>query len=262
MNRPTILETREGPVATITLNRPDALNALSVRMEAELTAALTTLDADPSVRAVIVTGAGRAFCAGVDLKELTEGDTLATRVWHGPGGLGAAMAGMQTPVIAAVNGFAVTGGLELALNADFILAAPAARFADTHARVGITPAWGMTHILPRLIGPARARLMSLTGRYVTAAEAHDWGLVAELTGDDDLMARARAIGAEIAETDPVVAGVVRRLIGQSGDLTAAAAASAEIAAFDDHIATVGKDGLTARRAAVQARGARIAGAET
>lgn len=251
-------ETGDGAVATITMNRPEALNALSVALEEALIAAFRRLAATPGLRAIVLTGAGRAFSAGVDLKELGQGGRVG-RPWHGPESLGGVMRASEIPIIAAVNGFAVTGGLELALQADFIIAAEGARFADTHARVGITPSWGMTQILPRLIGPARARWMSLTGGFIDAALARDWGLATEVVGAADLLPRARALAAEIAETDPLSMSRIRGLIGAGLGLPLAEAMALEARVFDEHMAGVAPEAVEARREGVQSRGKRIAG---
>ncbi|MEX2520886.1 MAG: enoyl-CoA hydratase [Paracoccaceae bacterium] len=242
-------------VATVTLNRPEALNALSLALEGALRDLFIDLAARDGLRAIVLTGAGRAFSVGVDLKELGQGGGLG-RKWHGPGTLSALMRESKTPIIAAVNGFAVTGGLELALQADFIIASEAARFADTHALVGITPSWGLTQILPRLIGPARARRMSLTGGFIDAATAYDWGLVVEVTTAEGLLPRALALAAEIAETQPLAMGRIRQLMvaGEGKPLQDALALEALV--FDDHMAGVTPGAVEARRAAVQARGRR------
>ncbi|MEM8752279.1 MAG: enoyl-CoA hydratase-related protein, partial [Pseudomonadota bacterium] len=145
------------------------------------------------------------------------------------------------------------------LGCDLIVAGASARFADTHARVGITPSWGMTRILPRLVGPARAKLMSLTGRYVSAAEAADWGLVAETVADEDLIPHAEALAAEMAEASGSAAAKIHRLIDERWALTDAEAASREAAVFDDHIAGVTAHSLAEARSRVQARGKRVAG---
>lgn len=259
MNELVLVETSgDGAVATLTMNRPEALNALSLALEDALRDAFRRLAGEESLRAIILTGAGRAFSAGVDLKELGAGARKG-RDWHGAETLAGLMRASEIPIIAAVNGFAVTGGLELALQADFIIAAEGARFADTHARVGLTPSWGMTQILPRLIGPARARWMSLTGGYVDAATARDWGLVVEVTAPDALPPRARALAAEIAETEPVAMNRIRGLIAAGEGMPLKQALALETDVFDEHMAAVAPGAVEARRGAVQARGRRIAG---
>ncbi len=252
----------DGAVATVTMNRPEALNALSLAHEAALVRTFSDLVERPGLRAIVLTGAGRAFCAGVDLRELGEGPGMTERVWRGPVTLSGIMRASEVPIIAAVNGAAVTGGFELALNADFIVASPAARFADTHARVGITPSWGLTQILPRLIGPARARWMSLTGRFIDAARALEWGLVAEVVPAEDLLAHAQGLAAEIAETDAAAMGKIRRLMkaGEGRPLEDAIALEGEV--FDAHIAGVTPESIEERRAAIQARGSRQSGGKT
>jgi enoyl-CoA hydratase len=164
--------------ALLTLNRPAALNALSKALRAQLAAAVDALEADPAVRVLILTGAGRAFCAGLDLKELGSG--------QGRLGVDNAVTGndpvsalqrFSGPIIGAINGAAVTGGFELALACDVLLASPQARFADTHARIGVAPGWGLSQKLSRAIGIYRAREVSLTGNWVGAEQAAAWGFV-------------------------------------------------------------------------------------
>jgi enoyl-CoA hydratase len=188
-------------VATVTLNRPEAMNAMSKALRADLAAAFDDLGADPDVRVAILTGAGtRAFTAGLDLKELGTD----------PLGMGAANATgrdanpvravlhCKKPVIAAVNGVAITGGFELALACDVILASTNARFADTHGRVGITPGWGLSQRLSRVIGVYRAKELSLTGNFLDAQTACDWGLVNRVVAPEDLMPAALKLAHEMA----------------------------------------------------------------
>ena len=141
-----VLEARDGPVVTLTLNRPEALNALSLALEAALRERFTALNADRGVRAVVLTGAGRAFCVGVDLKELgRDPEAINARIWHGPESLSGIMRASPHPIISAVNGFAVTGGLELALLGDFLIASEAAQVrghacaGGDHAGLGSEP---------------------------------------------------------------------------------------------------------------------------
>jgi enoyl-CoA hydratase len=184
----------DNDVATITLNRPEVRNALSPELIAALHAAVSELDG-LDLAAMILTGADPAFCAGVDLKRLSGGDTSAMverREYWG------ALPAHRTPIIGAVNGATVTGGFELALSCDFLVASDRARFADTHARVGVMPGWGLTVRLPALIGIDRARRMSLTGDYIDAKVAYEWGLVTEVVPHDDLLPRAREIASHIA----------------------------------------------------------------
>ena len=255
MTDPLLVIDRNGPVVTLTLNRPQALNALSLDLISILTQTLGDLATDETVRAIVLTGAGRAFCCGVDLKELSETpgalDRMRVQV---AGNLFDVARASPHPIICAVNGYAVTGGLELAMMADFILAAPEAKFADTHARVGITPSWGMTQVLPRLIGINRARQMSLTGEFIDAKTARDWGLVSEVVPEGQLLARAQALATQIAETERSTMIRIRGLIGKSVDLSLTDGMALETEMFDTHIRTVSTDSVAQNRAIVTARG--------
>lgn len=258
-----VLVKRDDQVAEITLNRPDALNALSAGLVDALKDAFRDLSADDTVRAIILTGAGRAFSCGVDLKEISQStDAIQKFDWHGENSLYDVVQACPHPVISAVNGYAITGGLELALLADFIIASESAVFADTHARVGITPSWGMTQILPRLIGINRARQMSLTGEFVDANKASDWGLANEVVPSDQLMDRARALARQICETDRSTMTKIRDLIADSAELPLSASMSRETAVFDDHIATVSSADVDKGRTRVTERGRKLAGTHT
>lgn len=189
---------------TLTLNRPEARNALSGALTSALRAAVRDAQADDAIDVIILTGADPAFCAGLDLKELGAGSTTLTDTRpaddtpierRGPLPPG------PKPVIGAINGAAITGGFELALACDFLVASDRARFADTHARVGIQPWWGLTVLLPQAIGLRRAREMSLTGNFIDAQRALDWGLVNHVVPHDDLVPFTRGLAADIASTD-------------------------------------------------------------
>ena len=208
---------RHGPVALVVLDRPEARNALTAAMIGDLATALVAADADPDVAAIVLTGRDPAFCAGLDLKDLARTYRDAATV-SGPGGDGPARPirrglapDTTTPRIGAVNGPAVTGGLELALGCDFLIASERATFADTHARVGVMPAGGMTIRLPQLIGINRARQMSLTGNFVDAATACDWGLVNEVVPHEELLPRSLALAGAIAESDPAAIAELRSM---------------------------------------------------
>jgi enoyl-CoA hydratase len=202
-NAPVVLTSIADGVATVTLNRPGVRNALNRELLSALPQALTELDKDEEVRVVVLTGADPAFCAGLDLKEVgSQGLGRASDVavvpqqeayWPWPD--------MTKPVIGAINGPAVTGGLELALWCDFLIASDRAFFADTHARVGIMPGWGLTVLLPQAVGLRRAKFMSLTGNFVGAAEGYEFGLVARVVPHDQLLAAATAIAREIVSND-------------------------------------------------------------
>lgn len=191
-------------VATITLNRPEARNALNGDLLESLTQTVAAADADDDVDVLVITGADPAFCAGLDLKAVASGDprllgsapssTTPVRD-RGPFGT------LVKPLIGAVNGYAITGGFEIALACDFIVASENARFADTHARVGLQPWWGLTVALPQAIGFRRAREMSATGNFIDAKTALDWGLVNHVVPHDELLPFARNLAADIVSSN-------------------------------------------------------------
>jgi enoyl-CoA hydratase/carnithine racemase len=187
-----------GAVRVLTMNRPAARNALNRGLIRALYAALKAADSDESVRAVVLTGADPAFCAGVDLKEAAR-DGLKYFAEFQSNSCISAVAEMRTPTIGAVNGATFTGGLELALGCDFLIASERAVFADTHARVGILPGGGMTARLPQVVGSAMARRMSMTGEVVDAARAERIGLVTEVVAHDRLLDRALELAAQITD---------------------------------------------------------------
>jgi enoyl-CoA hydratase/carnithine racemase len=187
-----------GAVRVLTLNRPAARNALSRGLIKAAYTALTGADADESVRAVVLTGADPAFCAGVDLKE-AQRDGLGYFQEFRSQSCISAVAKMRTPIIGAVNGATFTGGLEMALGCDFLIASERAVFADTHARVGILPGGGMTAHLPRLVGLGMARRLSMTGEVIDAARAEKIGLVTEVVAHERLLHRAMELATQIAE---------------------------------------------------------------
>ena len=194
---PLLIDVTDG-VATLTLNRPTALNALNRALRIALVATLAEMDARDDIKAIILTGTGRAFCAGLDVKELgLSGSNVSENVDGGD--IGAAITGLRTPVIAAINGLAVTGGFEITLCCDIVLAAHSASFQDTHAKIGLLPGWGLSQRLSRAIGPYRAKEISLTARKVPAEEAARLGFVTRVVADDDLLNEARAVALAIAQ---------------------------------------------------------------
>jgi len=201
-------------VRTIVFNRPESRNALTVAMRRDLCGLLDTADQDAAVRAVILTGTDPAFTAGVDFKEVDPAfDPRQRRFAVNPG---RALRAMRTPVICAVNGACVSGGLEIALSASFIVASVRARFADTHARLNVTPAWGLSALLPRAAGIRVAREMSITGNFVDAAESLRIGLVNHVVAHEELMSFTRRLAGQIAGTPAV--GKVLGLYEQGEDL--------------------------------------------
>jgi enoyl-CoA hydratase len=190
------VETDAGATAVVTLHRPEARNALTRGVITQLRAALAEADADDSVGAVVLTGSDPAFSAGVDLKALgSEGGWDDISVAGPPTGY--PWIPLRKPVIGAINGATVTGGLELALACDFLIASDRARFADTHARVGMVPAWGLTGRLPAAVGWGFARRMSMSGNFVDAQTALRVGLVTEVVAHEELLPTALALAADI-----------------------------------------------------------------
>ena len=202
---PVLLDVSER-IATITLNRPDARNALSSELLRRLREVMHDADADHDVDVVILTGADPAFCAGLDLKELgtTAGNLGGSGADGGrnASGVRGPFPKLTKPLIGAINGVAVTGGFELALNCDFLVASERAKFGDTHARVGVMPGWGLTVLLPQAIGVRRAREMSFTGNFMSADEALQFGLVNHVVAHDELLPFTRALAADIVGNDP------------------------------------------------------------
>jgi enoyl-CoA hydratase len=186
-------------IATVTLNRPERRNAFTWELVELLGATMRDLDADDAVDVIILTGADPAFCAGVDLKEAGSSGGVFAHAHELPErGL---FDSPDKPVIGAINGATATGGLELALTCDFLVASERARFADTHSRVGVMPGGGVTVRLARWIGTPRAKQMSITGNYIDAGTALAWGLVNEVVPHDDLLPRCHAIGVDIVQND-------------------------------------------------------------
>ena len=247
---------QEGPVAIVTLDRPEARNALTGAMVTSMAEAFAACDAEESVRVVILTGSDPAFCAGLDLKDLSRTyDGLGTTGPKDASPRGGGFPRPDKPLIGAVNGPAVTGGLELALGCDFLIASDRATFADTHARVGVMPAGGLTIRLPQLVGINRARQMSLTGNFIDAGRAFEWGLVNEVVPHGALLERSTELARAVAEVDPDAVGELRAMYDALG-LRSDDAAYAEESAwsrrwmrghFDD-------DTLASRRAGIIERG--------
>lgn len=253
MTRETILVERDGPVAIVTLNRPDALNALNRALRADLVEAFSDLAADDSVRVAILTGAGRAFTAGVDLKEA--GQTgFALGADGGSIDLAKGLAAFPWPIIGAINGFAITGGFELALMCDVLLASENAKFADTHARVGIMPGWGLSQKLSRLIGISRAKELSFSGNFLDAGTAEKWGLVNRVYSADDLLPAARKLAHEMASCDPVMLRQYKAVIDDGFATSFGDSLHIELERSVQHAAGVTADSVEQARLAVTERG--------
>ncbi|MEN4479465.1 enoyl-CoA hydratase [Mycolicibacterium cosmeticum] len=233
-------------VRTLTLNRPQARNALSAQLRTAFYAALRAAEADAEVDVVILTGADPVFCAGLDLKELGERTELPDISPKWPP--------MTKPVIGAINGAAVTGGLELALYCDILVASENARFADTHARVGLLPTWGLSVRLPQKVGVGLARRMSLTGDYLSVADALRAGLVTEVVAHEELLPTARKVAAAIVGNNQKA---VRALLDSYHRIDAAQTQSGlwiEAESARAWMADTSGDDIAANRASVVERG--------
>jgi 2-(1,2-epoxy-1,2-dihydrophenyl)acetyl-CoA isomerase len=204
---------RDGAVQTITLNRPDVLNAVNAAMHAALQAALKEAARDEEVRAVVVTGAGRGFCVGQDLTEFREspGD-IGDRLRSGYHRTILAIRSLEKPVLAAVNGPAAGAGLSLALACDVRIASDSASFVPAFVNIGLVPDSGVTFFVRRLLGYARAFEWLTTGRKLTAAEAHAWGLVSEVVEADRLAERTAELAKELAAMPTRAIGMTKRLL--------------------------------------------------
>lgn len=239
-----LLTHTEDRVRTLTLNRPKARNALSADLRRRLFGALTEANADDGVDVVILTGADPTFCAGLDLHELGEGIPDLSPAWPH----------MIKPVIGAINGAAVTGGLEIALCCDILIASERARFADTHTRVGLMPGWGMAVRLPMAVGNGLARRLSLTGDFLPAAQALAVGLVTQVVPHEQLLDTARSVAAAIvANNQPAVRTLLatyRRIEG--ADTQEGLAIEAE--SFTRWLNEGTSDAIAANHAAVLVRG--------
>ena len=217
----TVLTDRHDRVGVVTLNRPDALNALNHQLTSDLTAALQAFDADPDIGCIVVTGAGKAFAAGADIKEMAPktfadayGDDFITATWE-------ALTRTRTPVLAAVNGFALGGGCEMAMMCDTIFAADSAKFGQPEIKLGVIPGAGGTQRLTRAVGKAVAMDLILTGRMIDAAEALRIGLVARVYPAAELMAATLAAAATIAGYGRLAVMAAKEAVGRADETSLA-----------------------------------------
>jgi enoyl-CoA hydratase len=224
---------RSGAIATVTINRPDKLNALNPKVVAELSAAFAELAAaeDP-VRCAILTGAGKAFVAGADIAAMANLSPVEARRFAEAGhALGAQIEELAFPVIAAVNGFALGGGCELALACDFIYAADTAKLGQPEVNLGIIPGFGGTQRLLRRVGAARARELIYTGDMITAEQALAMGLVNAVFPAADLVAKAKETALKIASRGPLAVAASKRIMLRGESLDLPAACELEVQAF-------------------------------
>jgi enoyl-CoA hydratase len=255
MTTPVLLIERapEG-YAVLTMNRPQAMNALSRQLRAELAQAIAELEADPNIRVLIITGAGRAFTAGLDLKELGASDPSTAVFGQSIPDPVSSMAKFSGPIIGAVNGVAITGGFELALACDVLIASTEARFADTHARVGVMPGWGLSQRLSRVIGIYRAKELSLSGNFLSAQQASDWGMVNRVVAPEALLPQARALAIDMLSVLPEMLVRYKKLIDQGYASSFGEGLALELSTSKAANIAVSAEQIEQRREAVRARG--------
>ncbi len=251
-----LYEVKDG-VATLTLNRPDRLNALGDTLRDDLQDALTQASDDPEVRVMIVTGAGKGFCSGGDVKAMSErresgsGRPLMEKVAPGRDRTVLAMRDSPKPIIAAVNGAAAGAGMNLALACDMRLASTAAKFAQAFVRRGLHPDWGGTYFLPRVVGMAKACEMIFTGQIIDAAEALRLGIVSAVHEPERLLPATYALAAKIAAGPPIAIRLARRALYRSQD--ADLRSSLEFETFAQNICSETDDAREGIRAFVDKR---------
>ena len=232
MTYQTILYEQEAGVATITFNRPDKLNALNHEMLTEFRQALGQVRLNQEIRVLLLTGAGRAFIAGADISEFLKFGPLEARQFAASAHeTGFYLEALEIPVIACVNGFALGGGLEMAMACDFIYAADTARLGQPEINLGIIPGFGGTQRLARLVGKGAAKEMVLTGRLVDAAEAKTLGLVARVFAADSFMAECRKVALSLAAKGRVSVRAAKQAIDRGFDLDLKNACLLEVDAF-------------------------------
>ena len=254
MSEPLLRVETVDRVTTVTLNRPDALNALSRDLRLAIMETFEHLSDDPDTGVIILTGTGRAFCAGVDLKELSGEKSVSRDPLSDRDSFKAVevVDACPVPIIGAINGFAVTGGFELALACDLLVASTEARFADTHARVGLLPGWGLSQKLSRLVGILRAKEISLTGNFIEAEQAEAWGLVNRVVEPLELLPTCRQLAADILSCVPDAVRGYKRIIDEGFATSYAEGLGIESEATRRRGATT--EQIADRRSALQNRG--------
>jgi 2-(1,2-epoxy-1,2-dihydrophenyl)acetyl-CoA isomerase len=250
MNFETLLLEVSDGVATVTLNRPEGANAMNPRMAVELAEAAILCDDDPAVRAVVITGTGRMFCAGGDLGEFAaagEGAKSLIKKMAGDLHMGLSrLARGSAPVIAAVNGTAAGAGFSLVMACDLAIAAESAKFTMAYTRAGLSPDGSSTFYMPRKIGDRRARELMLTNRLLNATEAQAWGIVNEVVPDDAVLERARALALELAAGPTLAFGAVKELLNGSFDQTLESQMELEARAIAElSVSADGQEGINA-----------------
>ena len=246
MDYQNILVTKDGAVAVVTLNRPKALNALNSELLAELVAALESFDVDDGVRAIVLTGSDRAFAAGADIKEMAPQSYMDMFKSNFFAGAADRIAAIRKPIIAAVAGYALGGGCELAMLCDFIVAADTAKFGQPEINLGVMPGIGGTQRLTRFVGKSKAMEMCLTGRNMDAAEAERSGLVSRVVPAAELMAEALKAAHKIAEQSVPIVMMTKETVNRAYETTLAEGIRFERRLFHAMFATEDqKEGMAA-----------------
>ena len=236
-------------ITTVTLNRPEQLNALSYELRCAITETFTDLKQDDTTKVIILTGSGRAFCAGLDLKELgQEGFSQPAVDLHG------AVSSVGKPIIGAINGFAITGGFEIALMCDILVGSTNAAFADTHVRMGVVPGWGLSQKLASLIGASRAKELSFTANYLDAETAERWGLINRVVEPEELLSHCEKLATEICQADALTLKTVHELIDFGVENGLGPGLEEELKRSAAHKGDLSADTLEQRRKNVTSRG--------
>ncbi|MGE0830798.1 MAG: enoyl-CoA hydratase [Hyphomonadaceae bacterium] len=239
-----IVEKTDG-YALVTFNRPHAYNALSVGLITDIVTAMKDFETDPDVQVVILTGAGKAFCAGLDVDELSSGK-LNEFMRNFSGNPAEAMANFPGPVIAAINGPCATGGFETTVACDIILAGESGRFIDTHAKIGLVPGWGLSQRLYRAIGLYRAKEIAFTARSWSAKEAAEWGLVNRVVPDAELLQTARDLAKQMIANYPGILPKLKKLMNEGSALPLGEALKFERAYATEVSASITPDAINVK----------------
>ncbi|WP_298403989.1 enoyl-CoA hydratase-related protein [uncultured Chloroflexus sp.] len=255
-DEPLIISTIEGPIAIVTLNRPQALNALSPALIDDLIRHLEMYDADDSIRVIIITGAGRAFAAGADIKAMANA-TPIEMLTSGMIARWAKIAAIRKPMIAAINGYALGGGCELAMMCDIILASETAQFGQPEINIGIIPGAGGTQRLTRALGPYRAMEMVLTGATISAQEAYAHGLVNRVCPPETLLDEARRVAQTIAAKSPLAVQLAKEAVRAAAETTVREGLAIELRNF--YLLFASEDQKEGMRAFIEKRAPNFSG---
>jgi enoyl-CoA hydratase len=257
MSKAVIVIEKKNGIAIVTLNRPKAMNALSTELRTAIADTFNDLKRDPSIGVAILTGAGRAFCAGLDLKELAAGENIIGKRQKkdkNRTNLIAPLKKFGRPIIGAINGPAITGGLELAIVCDILIASTKACFADTHARMGIMPGSELSQKLSRVIGIYRAKEMSLTGNFIDAEKALAWGLVNRVVAPQDLLSTCQALASDILSSPQDMIQKYKKLIDDGFHMSLDEGLALEKETFTLHLESLTTETIESRGRKVVERG--------